>query len=60
MTLILQAVVTLALVPLLYLPALAYRLHLEEPALLAKFGDAYRDYMRATPALLPYRWPRTP
>jgi protein-S-isoprenylcysteine O-methyltransferase Ste14 len=54
--LILKAVLVLILVPLLYLPALAYRLHLEEPALIAKFGDTYRDYMSATPAFLPYRW----
>lgn len=57
-TLILKATICLALVPLLYLPALAYRLSLEEPALIAKFGDAYREYMRETPAVLPLRWPR--
>ncbi len=56
-TLILRATVALALVPLLYLPALAYRLRLEEPALVAKFGDRYRDYRRDTPAILPWRWP---
>jgi protein-S-isoprenylcysteine O-methyltransferase Ste14 len=56
-TLILQATFCLALVPFLYLPALAYRLRLEEPALVAKFGDRYRDYMRTTPAILPWRWP---
>jgi protein-S-isoprenylcysteine O-methyltransferase Ste14 len=56
-TLILKATVCLALVPLLYLPALAYRLHLEEPALVAKFGDAYREYMRTTPAFLPWKRP---
>lgn len=58
-TLILKATLCLVLVPLLYLPALVYRLRLEEPALVAKFGDAYRAYMRTTPALLPHRWPRT-
>jgi protein-S-isoprenylcysteine O-methyltransferase len=55
--LILKATLCLALVPLLYLPALAYRLSLEEPALIAKFGDTYRHYQRTTPAFLPYRWP---
>ena len=54
---LLKALVVLCFIPILYLPALAYRLHLEEPALIAKFGDAYREYMRATPAFLPYRWP---
>jgi protein-S-isoprenylcysteine O-methyltransferase Ste14 len=58
-TLILKATVCLVLVPLLYLPALAYRLSLEEPALVAKFGDAYREYMRTTPAVFPLPWPRT-
>jgi len=52
---LLQAWVTLALVPVLYFPALAYRLRLEEAALIEKFGGAYRDYMRQVPALLP--WP---
>lgn len=58
-TLLLEATNALLLVPLLYLPALAYRLSLEEPALLAKFGEAYRNYMRETPAFLPWRWPQS-
>ncbi len=58
-TLILKATICLVLVPLIYLPALAYRLSLEEPALIEKFGEAYRQYMRETPAFLPLHWPRT-
>jgi protein-S-isoprenylcysteine O-methyltransferase Ste14 len=57
--LILQATVTLCVMPFLFLPALAWRLHLEEPALIAKFGDAYRDYMRDTPCFLPFKWRRS-
>ena len=54
---VLEAIYTICLIPVLYFPALAYRLHLEEPALIEKFGDAYREYMRTTPAFLPYKWP---
>ena len=57
--LILKAGIVLCLVPLLYLPTLAFRLRLEEAALVEKFGPAYQDYMRTTPALLPYKWPAT-
>ncbi len=58
--LILRATFTLCLVPLLYFPALAFRLKIEEAALIAKFGDAYRLYIRTTPALLPRLWPHSP
>lgn len=57
-TLILKATTCLLMVPVLYLPALSYRLALEEPALVAKFGDAYRHYKHTTPAFLPLKWPR--
>ena len=58
--LILKAGIVLCLVPLFYLPTLAFRLRLEEAALVEKFGPAYQEYMRTTPAFLPYKWPRTP
>jgi protein-S-isoprenylcysteine O-methyltransferase Ste14 len=57
-SLILKAYIMLCLVPLLYFPVLAFRLRLEEAALIEKFGPAYAEYRRSTPALLPYKWPR--
>jgi protein-S-isoprenylcysteine O-methyltransferase Ste14 len=47
------------LIPIAYIPALFLRLRLEEPALVNKFGDAYRDYQRRVPMLIPYKWPST-
>lgn len=47
----------LAVIPILFIPALVLRLRLEEPALVEKFGDAYRDYQRRVPMLIPYKWP---
>ena len=47
------------LIPLGFLPVLALRLRLEEPALVEKFGDAYRAYQRRVPMLIPYKWPAT-
>lgn len=44
-------------IPFLFIPALIMRLRLEEPALLEKFGDTYRDYQRRVPMLIPYKWP---
>lgn len=48
----------LLLIPVAFVPVLIMRLRLEEPALVEKFGDAYRDYQRRVPMLLPYKWPR--
>jgi protein-S-isoprenylcysteine O-methyltransferase Ste14 len=42
----------------LFAVALSMRLALEEPALVAKFGEAYVAYMKATPSFIPYRIPR--
>ena len=47
----------LLVIPVLFVPALIMRLRLEEPALVEKFGDVYRDYQRRVPMLIPYKWP---
>jgi protein-S-isoprenylcysteine O-methyltransferase Ste14 len=47
----------LLIIPLGFIPVLILRLRLEEPALVEKFGDAYRDYQRRVPMLIPYKWP---
>lgn len=47
----------LLIVPFAFIPALIMRLRLEEPALVEKFGDAYRDYQRRVPMVIPYKWP---
>lgn len=49
---------TLIIAPAAFIPALILRLRLEEPALVAKFGDTYRDYQRRVPMLIPYKWPQ--
>lgn len=48
----------LMIVPVFFIVALIMRLRLEEPALVEKFGDAYRDYQRRVPMVIPYKWPR--
>jgi len=58
--LILNAFYTLLIVPFVFIPALLMRLRIEEPALIEKFGDAYREYQRRTPMLIPYKLPRKP
>jgi protein-S-isoprenylcysteine O-methyltransferase Ste14 len=47
----------LLVVPFAFVPALILRLRLEEPALVEKFGDRYREYQRRVPMLIPYKWP---
>ena len=47
----------LIIIPIAFIPALIMRLRLEEPALVEKFGDAYREYQRRVPMLIPYQWP---
>jgi protein-S-isoprenylcysteine O-methyltransferase Ste14 len=54
--LICNAWIMLVAIPLIYFPILALRLRLEEAALIEKFGDAYREYRRTTPALFPRPW----
>jgi isoprenylcysteine carboxyl methyltransferase (ICMT) family protein YpbQ len=55
--LILQAWFTFLFAALVFVPTLFYRVHLEEQALVEKFGDTYRQYQKTTPALIPYRVP---
>ena len=47
----------LLIIPFAFIPALMMRLRLEEPALLEKFGDTYRQYQSRVPMLIPYKWP---
>ncbi len=51
--LILNAWISLAVVFLIFTPTLIARVRIEEQALLTQFGDAYRKYMRNTPAIIP-------
>ena len=51
--LILNAWISLACVFAIFIPTLLLRLRLEEAALVEQFGDHYREYMRATPAIIP-------
>jgi protein-S-isoprenylcysteine O-methyltransferase Ste14 len=51
--LILNAWFALAGVFAIFIPTLIARLRIEEAALVEKFGDAYREYMRRTPAIVP-------
>jgi protein-S-isoprenylcysteine O-methyltransferase Ste14 len=39
---------------LLVVPGLAYRIHVEEKALVAGLGEPYREYMRHTKRLVPF------
>lgn len=55
--LIFNAWITMLFIPLAYIPVLIMRLRLEEPALVEKFGDAYREYQRRVPMLIPYKRP---
>jgi protein-S-isoprenylcysteine O-methyltransferase Ste14 len=44
-------------VSLLFVPTLIARIHIEESALVSKFGEAYERYQQTTPALFPYKLP---
>lgn len=48
-----HAWVTLFLTPFFFFPALWLRIHLEEAALVEKFGESYIAYRHSTPALVP-------
>ncbi len=54
---LLRAPWALGVAGLVFVPVLVRRMRLEEEALVAKFGGAYREYQRTTPALVPWRRP---
>ena len=51
-----SSVIGLVAIPLLLLPGLAYRMHVEERRLLEAFGQEYRAYCRTTKMLVPGIW----
>ncbi len=51
--LILNAWIALAAAFVIFIPTMIARVRIEEHALLAQFGDAYEDYIKSTPAILP-------
>lgn len=55
--LILNAWYSLLVIPIFFVPVLLWRIHIEEAALVQKFGDAYRLYQKTTPALFPGKRP---
>ena len=52
--LIVNAWGTLGVVLAIFAPTMFVRVRIEERALVEKFGDAYREYMRGTPAIFPF------
>ena len=50
---LLQAYISAVLIPLLVLPAILYRINIEEKELVGKFGKDYLDYKKKTGALIP-------
>lgn len=54
---ILQAPLALAVAGVFFIPVMIARVRLEEQALIEKFGDAYREYQRTTPAVFPWKFP---
>jgi protein-S-isoprenylcysteine O-methyltransferase Ste14 len=48
--------ITALFIPILFVPVLLRRVHLEEEAMVEKFGDGYREYQRTTPAIFPLPW----
>jgi len=43
----------------LFIPTMIARIRIEERAMVAQFGDAYRAYMRHTPPIFPRFMKRT-
>jgi protein-S-isoprenylcysteine O-methyltransferase Ste14 len=58
--LILQSRFSTAAAFALLIPTLLWRIHIEEQALVEKFGPAYTEYKRTTPALFPRLSPGPP
>lgn len=56
--LLLQSMYTAIGVLFVFVPTLVWRIVTEEQALVAKFGDAYEEYRRTTPSLVPAPWKR--
>jgi protein-S-isoprenylcysteine O-methyltransferase Ste14 len=44
------------IIPIIFVPVLLMRVRLEEAALMEKFGPAYEEYRRTTPAIFPRPW----
>ena len=55
---ILHAWATLGVVSVIFVPALCWRVRIEELALVEKFGAIYQAYQATTPAVLPYKFPK--
>lgn len=53
--LFLNSVYTWIVFAVMFTPSLYARIRLEERAMIAQFGDAYRAYRKTTPAVLPWR-----
>lgn len=51
-----SSLIGLLAVPILLLPALIYRINVEEKILSAEFGDQYNRYIQNTKRLIPYIW----
>lgn len=48
--------VMVLVIPVIFVPVLLMRVRLEEAALIEKFGPAYEEYRRTTPAIFPRPW----
>lgn len=53
--LFMNSIYTWIVFAVMFIPSLVARIRLEERAMIAQFGDAYRRYRETTPAVLPWR-----